>query len=122
MGECVESTHDALGGVEEGFKGGLGEEGPIEAGDAQSVLEIEAGGVAIEATQVEADGDSLGEGFEVGSLELLAQSGLSAKQQGEPSRAVPVEIGEQGQEGEDVRPQMVGLVEDEQDGEVSFLD
>src|SRR5207244_1580066 len=122
VGEGVDSAHDSLGSVEEGLDGGFGEQRSVDTGELESVLEVEAGGVAVEAAQGEADGDSLGEGLEVREAQSLAQSGLTGQEHGEPSLAVPVKVGEQGQEGEDVRSQVVGLVEQEQDGEVAFLD
>lgn len=64
VSEGIDSAHDTLGGIEEGLVGGGGEEGSVEAGDLESVFEVEAGGVAIEAAQGEADGDALGEGLE----------------------------------------------------------
>jgi hypothetical protein len=122
VGERVDSSHDALGGTEEGLDGGFGEQRPVEAGELESVFEVEAGGVAVEATQGEVDGDSLGEGLEVRQSQGLSQSGLPREEHGEPPLAVPVKVGEQGQEGEDDGSQVVGLVEEEQDGKVSFLD
>ena len=111
VGESVDAAHDALGGVEESLVGGGGEQGPVEPGELEAVLEVEAGGVAVEAAQGEADGDALGEGFEVGEAQDLAQTGLTGEEHGEPAGGVPVEVGEQREESEDVGPEILGLVE-----------
>src|SRR5262249_22983050 len=50
------------------------------------------------------------------------QPGLSCQEDGELSGGVPFEVGEQGQQGEDVGPEVVGFVDDQQDGEMSIFD
>jgi hypothetical protein len=44
----------------------------------------------------------LGERFEVGQAQLLAQAGLAGQEYGEVPSAVPVEVGEQRQQGQHV--------------------
>ena len=73
VGERVDLAHEAGGGGEEGLDGGLGEQGTIEAGEAETMFEVEASGVAVETRQGVADRDALGEGFEV---EVLWESRL----------------------------------------------
>lgn len=122
VSEGVDSAHDTLGGVEEGLVGGSGEERAVEAGDLEPVFEVEAGGVAIEAAQSEADGDALCEGLEVRQAQDLPQSGLAGQEHGEPALGIPVEVGEQGKKGEDVGAQVLGFVDDDQNREVSVVD
>jgi hypothetical protein len=74
VGEGIDVTHEAAGGGEEGLEGGIGEEGAIDAGEAEAVLEVETGGVTVEAWEGVADGDALGERLEVGEAELAAQA------------------------------------------------
>ena len=107
VGKGVDSAHDSLGGVEEGFVGGGGEEGPLEACDLEAVFEVVAGGVSVEAAQRKTDGDALGEGFKMGQSQDLAQSGLAGKEDGEASAAVPFKVGEQGKEGQDIGPEVL---------------
>ena len=66
------------------------------------MLQVLFGGVTVEAAQGEADGDALGEGFEVGHLQPLTQAGLSGQEQGQTAGAVPVEVGEKRKKGQDV--------------------
>ena len=65
VGEGVDVAHQAAGSGEEGLDGRVGEQGSIDAGEAKAVLEIEAGGIPVEAGQGVADADALGEGLEV---------------------------------------------------------
>jgi len=48
VGERVDLAHQAAGAREERLEGRLGEEGTIDAGQTEAVLEVEVGGVAIE--------------------------------------------------------------------------
>jgi len=122
VSEGIDSAHDSLGGVEKSFVGGGGEEGPLEACDLEAVFEVEAGGVSVEAAQGKADRDALSESFEMGETQDLPQPGLAGEEDGEASGAVPLKVGEKGKEGEDIGPEMVGFVDDEQDGEVAIFD
>jgi hypothetical protein len=92
VGEGVDVAHEAAGGREEGLEGGVGEEGAIDAGEAEAVLEVEAGGVTVEAREGVADGDALGERLEVGEAELATQARLTGEQEGETVLSVPVEV------------------------------
>lgn len=79
MGEGVEVAHQAAGGREEGLDGGLGEERAVQTGETKAVLEIEAGVVAVEPRQGVADGDSLGEGLEMGQAQLVRSPDCPAR-------------------------------------------
>ena len=86
------------------------------------MFEVAAGGVSVEAAQGEADGDALSEGLQMRQAQDLSQSGLTGQEKGKPSFCVPFKVGEQGEEGEDVGPEVVGFVDDEQDGYVAVFD
>jgi hypothetical protein len=122
VSEGIDSAHDSLGGVEESFVGGGSEEGSLEACDLEAVFEVEAGGVSVEAAEGKADGDALSESFEMGQTQDLSQPGLAGEEDGESSGAVPIKVGEKGKEGEDIGPEVMGFVDDEQDGEVAIFD
>jgi hypothetical protein len=93
VGEGVDAPHDALGGVEERLVSGGGEQRPVEPGELEAVLQGEPCGVAVEAAQGEADGDALGESFEVRQERDLAQAGLAGQEHGKPTSGVPIEVG-----------------------------
>jgi hypothetical protein len=122
VGEGIDSAHDSLGGVEESFVGGGGEEGPLEACDLEAVFEVEARGVSVEAAEGKANGDALSESFEMRQTQDLSQPGLAGEENGEASGAVPFKVGEKGKQGKDLGPEVVGFVDDEQDGEVAIFD
>ena len=54
--------------------------------------------------------------------ELVAQAGLTGEEEGKAVLAVPVEVGQEGQQGEQIGPQVMGFVHHEQNGEMAFLD
>ncbi len=83
------------------------------------MLEVEAGAVAVEVAQSETDRDALGEGFEVREAQGVAQARLTREEQARRLSTVPVEVGKQGQEGEDLGPQVVRLIDEHQHGEVA---
>jgi len=118
--EGVDPAHESLGCVVDGFDRGFGEDGSVAARDAEAVLQVSAGGVAVEACEAVADGDALGQGLQVGHAELLAEPGLPGEEEREASDAVEVEIREHGEEAQHVGPQGVRLVHDEQDGQVAL--
>jgi hypothetical protein len=122
VGEGIDSAHDSLGGLEEGFVGWGVEEGAFESCDLEAVFEVEAGGVSVEAAQGKADGDALSESFQMRQTQDLSQPGLAGEEDGEASGAVPFKVGEEGKKGEDLGPEVVGFVDDEQDGEVAIFD
>ena len=121
MGEVVDASHDALGALPKGLHRGLGEKRPVEPGDLEPMLEVELRGVAIEAAQRVADGEPLRQGLEVDPLEGLPQAVLTREEDGQGGVVVPIEIRQDGQEGEDVGAQSLGLVEDEEDAEVALV-
>ena len=114
-------AHEAAGGREEGLDGRLGEEGPVQAGEAKAVLEIEAGVVAVQPRQGVADRNSLGEGLEMCQAQLVSKPRLPGEKQGEAALAVPFEVGQLGQQGEQIGPEVMRLVDHEKDREVPFL-
>src|SRR5207244_9605001 len=90
VGEGVDSAHDSLGSVEEGLDGGFGGQRSVDTGELESVLEVEAGGVAVAAAQGGGDGDSVGEGHEAREAESLAQSGVAGQGARERVMAAPI--------------------------------
>ena len=122
VGKGVDVAHQAARGGEDGLESGLGEQGTIGTGQAEAVLEVEAGGVAVEAGQGISDADALGEGLEMSEAKRVTQAGLTDEEEGEAVLSIPVEVGQKGQESEQIGSQVMSLVDHKQDREMTFLD
>ena len=122
VGEGVDSAHDSLGGLEEGLVGGGGEEGPFEAGDLEAVLEVAAGGVSSKPRSAKRMVILWASASRCDRRRICRSPDWPVRRTASRPGAVPFKVGEQGKQGEDVGSEVVGFVDDEQDGEVAILD
>lgn len=65
------------------------------------------GTVAVQTRPGVSDGDSLGQTLEMGQPQFVSQARLTGEQKGQAVLAVPVEVGQLGQVGEQVGPQVM---------------
>ena len=100
----IDAAHDALGRVENGLDGWLCEKRAVQTCDLQAVFQIRPGGVAVEAAQVVADGNALGQCLQVRKVHDLAEPGLAREEHGQSAGAVPLEIRQKWKQAEYIRP------------------
>ncbi len=97
MGEQVHLAWQALGCLEHGFDGGRLQQWQLGAGQAQEMYQVRSDLVAVEAGNVVADDDSLGERLVGRHAQAPTQLGLANEKQAETILGVHLVIGEQAQ-------------------------
>ena len=120
VGDAVDLARQAARALEQGFDGGVLEQGEFAAGKAEAVLDIGVDLVATEPGEMVADDEALAEGFVHGHRQPPPELGQPDEDEAHALLGIHGEVGQEAEVLEDVVAQMVGLVDDE-DGELLGL-
>ena len=94
VGDAVDGSGQAAGGLEEGLDGGWFEQRQFAAGEVQAVGEVAVDLVALEAADVMSDDEALAQGFVDSHGEPASEFGESDEQQAQAAFGVHFEVGE----------------------------
>jgi hypothetical protein len=112
--EIVDLTSDAFGEFMNGIEKTVAENSALAAGDEEMVLDVADSGLQVERGEVKGDTNALTEGVEGSKAEFVGQVRLTEEDENETGGRVHVGVEQEAKLVEEVRGELVGLVNDEE--------
>jgi hypothetical protein len=112
--EIVDLTSDAFGEFVNGIEKTVAKNSPLAAGDEEMVLDVSDGGLQVEGREVKGDANALAEGVEGSKAEFVGQVRLAEEDEHETRSGVHLRVEQKTKLVEEVRGELVGLINDEQ--------
>jgi hypothetical protein len=111
--EIVDLTSDTFGEFVNGVEKTIAEDSPLATGHEEMVLDVADGGLQVERGEVKRDANALTKGVEGSKAEFESQVRLAEEDENEAGGGVHVGVEQKTKLVEEVRGELVGLINDE---------